>query len=221
MNGEPVSFRNSRGWRLAGLLLLPREQAPLVVFAHGLGSGKDSPRNLVIASRLLDAGIASLLVDLSGHGESEGDAGASVEQFADDIAAAVRFAGAPAGLAARRIGVAGSSSGGTAALYATTRLGVEARAVVLRAPPLDGYEGLVAQVSVPTLLIVGDADPLLPSVRRAARRMPPGSQLRVIEGGGHLFEEGHAFGEMVTATVDWFQTHLRPAESRAAAAMQV
>lgn len=211
MRSDLVEFRNNRGWRLVGSLLLPAGAAvAVVVFAHGLGSDRSSPRNVTIAARLLDKQIASLLMDLSGHGESEGDPEVGLEQFGKDIAAAVRFIASDPRIDGKRIGVAGSSLGGTAALYAVTNLAVPARALVLRAPPLDSYAALLARLTVPTLVIVGSEDPLLPMLHYAARRMPSDCALKVIHGGGHLFEEPHALEEMVSSTVSWFVEHLSP-----------
>jgi pimeloyl-ACP methyl ester carboxylesterase len=209
VNSEPVRFRTQGGWELAGNLLLPEGAGlPVVVFAHGLGSSKDSPRNLVIATQLADAGIAALLIDLTGHGESEGIADAPLTQFSGDVAAAVRFAGQHPRLLAQRIGISGSSLGGTAALDAVVRLRVQARALVLRAPPLDSYAPMLASLQVPTLLIAGSGDPLLPMLRRASLLLPRGSALRIIEGGGHLFEEAATLAALAQETVQWFIRHL-------------
>jgi pimeloyl-ACP methyl ester carboxylesterase len=207
MQMTKVDFRNAVGWRLAANLALPGETSvPLVIFAHGLGSSKESPRNVVIASRLWDCGIGSLLMDLSGHGESEGSPDVPIEQFAQDILSAFAYVAGRAEVASDRIGVSGSSLGGAAALYATAVLGAQARTLVLRAPPLDGYAQLLPRVRGPVLVIAGGRDPLLPALRSACSGTS--CTLLVIEGAGHLFEGPASPEAAAKATTDWFVANL-------------
>jgi pimeloyl-ACP methyl ester carboxylesterase len=206
---EHVEVRNDRGWRLAASLVLPSGgNRGVVVFAHGLGSGKDSPRNVAVAHALFTAGIGSLMPDLSGHGESEGDPDCGIEQFARDIESAFAFLKRRPELAGALLGLAGSSVGGTAAVCARVSLNVPASALVLRSPPLGGYTGLLKMATVPTLVIAGTLDPLLPSLREAVASCPPNIRLEEVPAGGHLFEEQPAFDAMVRLTVKWFRRHL-------------
>jgi pimeloyl-ACP methyl ester carboxylesterase len=192
---------------LAAELILPAGTPPFacVVFVHGLGSGKDSPRNVVVASRLVDAGIAALLFDLSGHGESDADPRGE-EAFVEDLEAVFDWARARPELDPDLIGVAGSSLGGVVTLEATRRRLIHPAALVLRAPPAEPHE--FAHVDVPTLIIAGSHDPLLPMIRRAAA-VTECATLAQVQGAGHLFEEPGTLEQAVQRTVEWFEGHLR------------
>ena len=110
-----IFFENDAGRRLAASLELPDGEGPfpVVVFAHGFNSGRFSGRNRVIAECLLEQGVAALLIDFTGHGDSEGTIeDATVDRMVADLAAAVDFLDARPELDSRRIGVSGSSSGG-------------------------------------------------------------------------------------------------------------
>jgi predicted phosphoribosyltransferase/dienelactone hydrolase len=194
------------GVRLAGRLLFPAAPAPapIVIFVHGLGSSKASPRNTVIAAHVLEAGIAALLFDLSGHGESSDDPRGQ-DAFVDDLVAAVRWAGADPRFDPARVGIAGSSLGAVVAVQAAARGGIRAATMVLRAPPLgpDDWHTL----EVPSLILIGSRDPLLGEVRAGAAKRPAAT-LSIVEGASHLFEEPGALEEAMTRTVDWFRTRL-------------
>lgn len=189
--------------RLAAVLMLPCGRPPFscVVFVHGLGSGKDSPRNVVVATRLVDLGLAALLFDLSGHGESDADARPGEEPYIADLAAAFDWAVREPATDPQRIGIAGSSLGAVVALGAVRRRLICPAALVLRAPPV--VPGDLEGINVPTLVIVGTRDPLLPQVRMAVEGAASAT-LSVVEGAGHLYEEPGALEEAVARTADWF-----------------
>jgi putative phosphoribosyl transferase len=191
---------------LAAELLLPAGSAPFpcVIFVHGLGSGKDSPRNVVVASHLVDAGIAALLFDLSGHGESGDDPRDGQEAFVEDLEAAFDWTRSRPDIDAQRIGVAGSSLGGIVALEAIRRRLIHPSVLVLRAPPAESHQ--FAHLDVPTLVIVGDQDLLLKQVR-GATSTSEWATLSVVHGAGHLFEEPGTLEQAVERTVDWFKQH--------------
>src|SRR3990170_7742691 len=110
--------------RLVGRLILPEGEPPsaCVVFVHGLRSGKDSPRNTFVAERLLDAGMATLLFDLSGHGESSAETFEYGEEaFVEDVREALAWVQAQPEVDARRVGIAGSSLGATIAVVSLQR----------------------------------------------------------------------------------------------------
>jgi predicted phosphoribosyltransferase/dienelactone hydrolase len=193
--------------RLAGNLYLPAGAGPFacIVFVHGLGSGKDSPRNVVIAARLVDAGIAAVLFDLSGHGESDPDPREGIEAFVEDLDAVFDWASARPEIDPERIGVAGSSLGGVVALDTARRQLIHPAALVLRAPPAEGRQ--FVHVEVPVLVIAGGRDPLLSQIRNATA-MSEWTTLSVVDGAGHLFEEPGTLEQAVAETVDWFKGHL-------------
>ena len=177
---------------------------PGVIFVHGLGSSKASPRNVVIATHLLDAGLAALLFDLSGHGESSvdprGEAG-----YVDDVKAVFHWAEAQPQLDPNRLGIAGSSLGGVIAVEAVRRGLVRPSTMVLRAPPLRmaDWEAL----DIPSLVLIGSEDPLLPDVRAGVARCPAAT-LSVVAGASHLFEEPGTLEEALRLSVEWFRARL-------------
>jgi alpha-beta hydrolase superfamily lysophospholipase len=176
-----------------------------VIFVHGLGSSKESPRNAVIAERLLDSGIAAVLFDLSGHGESSLDPRERENAYVEDLDAVFHWAARREDLDGSRLGIAGSSLGGVVALHATTHQLVHPAALVLRAPPVEGHE--FVRLSVPTLVLIGSSDPLLSRVRPATQ-LSEDVFLRVVPGAGHLFEEPGTLEMATYETVQWFNGQL-------------
>lgn len=193
--------------RLAAVFTTPSGAGPfpLVVFVHGLGSGKDSPRNVVIATRLVDAGIATLLFDLSGHGESTTDPRDGLEAYVADVEAAFAWAVRQPEVRPDLIGIAGSSLGATIAAAALAEGRVSPRTLVLRAPPMTADE--LARVRVPALVVIGSLDPLRGDVEPGAAANP-NLTLAVVAGASHLFEEPGALAEALRLTVDWFRSRL-------------
>ena len=196
--------------RLTSRLSLPHGPGPFAcaIFVHGLGSSKESPRNVTIAQHLLAAGIATLLFDLSGHGGSERDPHDGTDAYVLDLEAAFKWAAQQPELDSDVIGVAGSSLGGVVALQATRRGLIRPAAMVLRAPPAEPPE--FVQLSVPTLIVIGSADPLLEMVLEGAGRCEAVT-LCVIRGAGHLFEEPGALEAALDATGRWFRYYLSDA----------
>ncbi len=208
-----LSFRNRQGLVLAGELLRPAGAGPVpvVVFAHGWQSGKESPRNRAAAEALRAAGFAALLFDFTGHGESEGTLEESTPaRQVEDLDAAIDAAVAEEGIDATRLGVVGASSGGAVALLAAAvdpRIG----ALVLRSANPAGAEDAAWRVEVPTLLVVGEHDTATRVANeRVAGRLPGPHRLEVVPGGDHLFEDPAALRRAVEATVGWFAQHLAP-----------
>lgn len=196
------------GVRLSCQLSLPEAPPPLpwVTFVHGLGSGKDSPRNVVVAERLLDYGVATLLFDLSGHGDSTPDPAAGHEAFVRDVEAVCAWSRERRELDANRMGVSGSSLGAVVALDATQQGLITPATLVLRAPPIERSQ--LAGIDVPVLIIVGTRDLLLDQVLVAASGRE-NVEVETIEGGGHLFEEPGTLETAVEKTARWFDQRLR------------
>jgi predicted phosphoribosyltransferase/dienelactone hydrolase len=195
------------GISLAGILATPAGQGPfpLVIFVHGLGSSKESPRNQVIAENLVNAGIATLLFDLSGHGESSPDARPQLVAYAADLEAAFYWARSQPEVRNDLIGIAGSSLGATVAVKALGEGRVRPRTMVLRAPPIEPEE--FSKVHVPSLVLIGSEDPLRSSVQIGVAGNT-GLTLAVVEGASHLFEEPGTLEEALHRTVDWFAASL-------------
>jgi len=198
--------------QLVGILTTPAGVGPfpLVIFVHGLGSGKDSPRNLTIASHIVDSGIATLLFDLNGHGESSTDANDGVQSYVADTEAAFAWAAAQPEVQKAAIGIAGSSLGATVAALALAQGRVKPKTLVLRAPPMEPED--FRSVRVPSLVLIGSHDPLRAGVEWGVIACPQ-LTLSVVEGASHLFEEPGTLEEALHRTVDWFTAKLTPAQT--------
>lgn len=205
---EEVTFRTSRGLRLAGALIAPDEGIhDVVIFAHGTGSNKNSPRNRGIAEDLLDHGIASFLFDFTGHGESDGimEQSTQDQQF-DDLISALDFVSAQPYVQARFIGVNGSSTGATVAIRAASE-DERIQVMALRVP--RNYEILqyVPLVNAPTLIVQGSEDEIvLPEAEEIYQALRCPKELHIIKGAGHLFDEKREYlDSMTSVTCEWFE----------------
>jgi putative phosphoribosyl transferase len=209
---ERIVFNTARGFVLAGRLVRPASPGPhpVVVFAHGWGSSKDSPRNVAVTEGLREQGFAAFLFDFTGHGDSEGTPEDSTpEQQVADLAAALDTLEKVADLDGHRLGVVGASSGAAVAVLAAAR-DARIRALALRSPNLAGAEASVSGVRVPTLLVVGEHDK---SIRAALEpllgRFGGPRTLEIVPGGDHLFADPAARARATAATVAWFTDHLK------------
>jgi putative phosphoribosyl transferase len=195
---------------LRGDLVVPARPAGVVVFAHGSGSSRGSPRNRFVASALNEAGLATLLFDLLTAAE-EGDRQNvfDVELLADRLAGATRWVRARPDLEGLDVGFFGASTGAAAALSASTKLDRPVAAIVSRGGRPDLAGRCLAAVSSPTLLIVGGHDEtVLRLNREAAERLRCEKSLAVVPGAGHLFEEPGALEHVVVLARHWFLVHL-------------
>ena len=202
---DPVIERD--GVQLAARLVTPpgRGPFPCVIFVHGLGSSKDSPRNVVVAEGLRDRGIASILFDLNGHGESSRDPRGEHQGFTEDVAAVWAWARRQPALEAAHVGISGSSLGGVVALNAYREGLVTPRIFVLRAPPIESVD--VVGLATRTVIVVGSSDPLRMGIAAAAGACPA-IQVFVVPGATHLFEEPGALEEATRLTLDAFESAL-------------
>jgi dienelactone hydrolase len=207
---EWVIIDTSRGLRLGGELLVPagRGPHPAVVFAHGLGGSKESPRNRGVAEALRSRGIAILLFDFTGHGDSEGRAeDCTPAQQADDIRSVLDFLLAIEEVDTARVGLLGSNGvAGPALTVAADR--PEVHALVLRAGRVAGAEELAARVTAPTLLVVGERDTRCQrDNERLLARMAGERCLAVVPCGDPLDDSG-AFEPASDVIAAWFARHL-------------
>jgi putative phosphoribosyl transferase len=196
--------------RFEGELVIPARPVGVVVFAHGSGSGRRSPRNRSVAAVLNEAGFGTLLVDLLDPGEARDRAKVfDIELLAARLRAAVTFVRDDPRLAGLPIGLFGASTGAAAALRAAAAPEVKVSAIVSRGgrPDLAG-DGLAA-VDVPTLLIVGSRDPRVLELNSTARaRLRGRTDLTVVAGASHLFEEPGALDMVAKLATRWFAEHL-------------
>ncbi len=200
------SFPNPRGLELAGELLVPEGPGsfPVVVFAHGWGSGKESPRNRVTAEALREAGLAALLFDFTGHGASEGTLEDSTPaRQVEDLGAAIDAATRDPGVDGTRVAVVGSRSGAAVALLRAA-VDPRIRALALRSANPSGAWGAAGRVAVPTLLVVGELDDEIVGANEGLRaRLAGPARLEVVPGADHLFEDPAALRQAIAVVVAW------------------
>ncbi|CAM3325408.1 dienelactone hydrolase family protein [Polaromonas hydrogenivorans] len=200
---------------LYGDLTRPADAAGLVLFVHGSGSGRHSARNRLVAHKLQQAGMATLLFDLLTAQEEQIDLHTREHRF--DIALltgrlqdATTWAMAQPELQHLPIGYFGASTGSAAAIIAAARLGKQIAAVVSRGgrPDLAGPVALAA-VSAPTLLIVGGADHGVVELNEQSfAHLSCDKRLVIVQGATHLFEEKGALEEVAELAASWLKAHL-------------
>ncbi len=200
---------------LRAFLGVPEQARGIVVFAHGSGSGRMSPRNNHVASRLREAGLATLLLDLLTPAEEQDRRNVfDIDLLATRLRLAVDWLAAEPETAHLRPGYFGASTGGGAAIRAAV---ADPRifAIVSRGgrPDLAGLDAL-SRVAAPTLLIVGGNDgPVIDLNRAAAAAMTCPRELTIVPGAGHLFEEPGTLDQVVQLATSWFLQHLQDAAS--------
>jgi pimeloyl-ACP methyl ester carboxylesterase len=200
---------------LKGELCVPMQAEGLVLFAHGSGSSRHSPRNQYVASELREAGLATLLFDLLTTKEEGLDTFTrqfrfDIEFLARRLVDATRWIIAQPQAQGLRPGFFGASTGGAAALVAAARLSDgEVGAVVSRGGRPDLAGPLLAGVKCPTLLIVGGHDEMVVEFNTwAYDQLTCEKELLVIPGATHLFEEPGALEEVARRAATWFSRHL-------------
>ncbi|MDY7105134.1 MAG: phosphoribosyltransferase family protein [Actinomycetota bacterium] len=197
---------------LPGRLTVPEGAHGLVVFAHGSGSSRHSPRNREVAAALNRAGLATLLLDLLTVDEEDARANVfDVELLARRLLGATWWARTHPATAGLPIGFFGASTGAAAALWAATEPDAEVAAVVSRGGRPDLAATRLAEVTAPTLLIVGGHDDVVLELNRLALdAMHCERELAVVPGATHLFAEPGALDVVATRARDWFTRHLAP-----------
>jgi dienelactone hydrolase len=199
---------------LGGTLVVPPEASGIVLFAHGSGSSRHSPRNRYVADVLQEAGFATLLVDLLTEEEEQVDRATRELRFdigllAERLVAATDWLADRPVTARLALGYFGASTGAAAALVAAADRPNRARAVVSRGGRPDLAGEALERVQAPTLLIVGGDDPLVLELNREARaRLRAETKLEIVPGASHLFEEPGALEEVARLARDWLVRHL-------------
>lgn len=198
---------------VAGHLTIPEHPVGVVLFAHGSGSSRHSPRNRYVADVLNDAGLATLLFDLLTPEEERNRANVfDIELLARRLVDVTGWLSRQEDTAALPVGYFGASTGAGAALVAATDPRVNVAAVVSRGGRPDLAGPFLARVHAPTLLIVGGNDEMVLELNRQARAAIPGKcELAVVPGATHLFEEPGTLERAAMLARDWFIDHLSPA----------
>jgi dienelactone hydrolase len=209
----------SAGAALEGNLVIPLDASGLVVFAHGSGSSRHSPRNRAVAAALNEGNLATLLIDLLTTDEEREDRLTGHIRFDIGLLAA-RVVGVTDWLARHpetaglSIGCFGASTGGGAALVAAAERPDTIVAVVSRGGRPDLAGAALSRVRAPTLLIVGGHDDVVIELNREAyEKLRCEKRLAIVPGATHLFEEPGALEEVARLSRDWFQRHLGAAGS--------
>jgi dienelactone hydrolase len=202
------------GRQLSGDLVIPSDARGLVLFAHGSGSSRLSPRNRRVASALQRQGLGTLLLDLLAREEEEFDSHTALLRFdikmlAERLVVAIDWLRGRRETAALPIGVFGASTGAAAALVAAAARPFDVAAIVSRGGRPDLAREALSQVAAPTLLIVGELDTAVIELnRQAMAQMTTDVTLEVVPGAGHLFEEPGALDRVAKLAADWFAAYL-------------
>lgn len=205
------------GGALEGTLVIPAGAKGVVVFAHGSGSSRRSPRNQIVARRIQAAGLGTLLFDLLTADEERRDAATGQWRFnipllADRLVVAARWLTDQPVAQKCGLGLFGASTGAAAAIVAAALLGPVVKAVVSRGGRPDLAGPVLPRLRAPTLLIVGSADTeVLELNRGASARLTCPHRLAVVGNATHLFEEPGALEEVADLAADWFAQHLTAA----------
>jgi dienelactone hydrolase len=204
--------------RLEGILEIPASARGIVVFAHGSGSSRLSPRNQAVAAGLHEAGLGTLLFDLLTESETRDRANVfDISLLAARLIAATQWLEQEPGARGLRIGYFGASTGAAAALVAASRLGGRVDAVVSRGGRPDLAGASLPGVRAPTLLIVGGADQAVLGLNRLAlERLECPKRLAIVPGATHLFEERGALEEVARLAQEWFVRYLAAVDGKAA-----
>lgn len=196
---------------IEGMLELPDKAAGLVLFAHGSGSSRHSPRNNFVAGVLRDIGVGTLLMDLlTPQEDSDYQMRFDIALLTRRLLQATRWVQGHPAVAGLPIGYFGASTGAAAALRAAAAMGERARAVVSRGgrPDLAGQQDLV-KVCAPTLLLVGSLDTDVLELNQAAYALLSCTKkLSVVPGASHLFEEPGTLAQVACQAAAWFGHHL-------------
>jgi dienelactone hydrolase len=196
---------------LEGELVVPEEAQGIVVFAHGSGSSRHSPRNNFVADVIRSEGMATLLFDLLTEEEDEyRENRFDISLLTDRLQAVTDWIVGREETRQLSVGYFGSSTGAAAALRATASEETDIDAVVSRGGRVDLAAEAFSQVNAPTLFIVGgDDDAVLERNRDAYDELDSTKELEIIEGAGHLFEGPGELEEVADIATNWFDTQLQ------------
>ncbi|HEY4699967.1 MAG TPA: alpha/beta family hydrolase [Nitrososphaerales archaeon] len=212
MKEEDVTISIGRAI-IEGYLMIPQGAKGIVIFAHGSGSGRFSPRNQYVAKVLNGVGIGTLLIDLLTREEEEIDATTGKFRFDIDLLAlrledATEWLKKNPATRSLSLGYFGASTGAAAALIAATMYPKDVRTVVSRGGRPDLAMQHLQKVKVPTLFIVGGKDTVVIELnKKAMEQVPAEKKLEIIHDATHLFEEPGKLEKVAKISADWFLAH--------------
>jgi putative phosphoribosyl transferase len=195
---------------LEGELIIPQEANAIVIFSHGSGSSRFSPRNKLVAQQLQNAGIGTLLLDLLSQDEDlDYSTRFNIELLAERLVGATEWLEKFEPATDCRMGYFGASTGAASALKAAAYL-PQVKAVISRGGRPDLAMEILHKVQVPTLLIVGSLDyDVLQLNQQAYARLKCEKKLEIVEGASHLFEEKGTMDKVTNLAVGWFSKYLK------------
>jgi putative phosphoribosyl transferase len=208
------------GVTLEADVVVPEPTLGVVLFAHGSGSGRHSPRNRYVAGELQKAGLATVLADLLTPQEEQVDAQTGALRFdisllGERLVALTDWLVTQERTADLGVGLFGASTGAAAALVAAAKRPASVEAAVSRGGRPDLAGGLLRLVRQPVLLIVGERDPtVLDLNRRAMQELGGETTLAIVPAASHLFEEPGALEQVARLAREWFLDHLQPVPRR-------
>lgn len=213
-SSEQLVFIEAGKARLEGALAVPEGAEGIVLFAHGSGSSRHSPRNNFVAQVLRKSGMGTLLMDLLTREEDmDYDTRFDIELLSGRLETATRWLKDE--MPGMRIGYFGASTGAAAALKAAVSMGEVIGAVVSRGGRPDLAFDSLPKVKAPTLLIVGGRDDVVIELnRKAYAKLKCDKELVIVPGATHLFEEPGALEEVASLAAFWFKERLKPVEAR-------
>jgi putative phosphoribosyl transferase len=203
------------GQPLEGNLVMPKKSKGIVIFAHGSGSSRNSPRNKFVAGVLQEAGLATLLFDLLTAKEEQIDNVTAqlrfdIEFLSRRLVGAVDWVARYKDTSSMKIGLFGASTGAAAALVAAAQRPQTVKAVVSRGGRPDLAAEALPGVKVPTLLIVGGLDyEVIELNRQALEKLTAEKELSIVPGATHLFEEQGTLPQVADLAAKWFVKYLR------------
>ncbi len=208
----PSTSLSGHGIELPGRLCLPESASGVVLFAHGSGSSRLSPRNVHVASVLHEARVGTLLFDLLTEREAGDRANVfDISLLADRLHDAMRFVRDQEVTAGLPLGLFGASTGAAAALVAAAAVDADVAAVVSRGGRPDLAGAALGRVRAPTLMIVGSHDSHVLALNEAAlMELGCAKRMSIVPGASHLFEEPGTLDEVARLAAEWFGQHFHP-----------
>lgn len=217
MAGSPSAVRIPVGdVQIDADFVPPGARGGIVVFAHGSGSDRHSPRNVQVAQHLQERGLGTLLLDLLSEPEAREDEDTSTYRFdipllTERLLAATDWLLRQPVASGQLLGYFGASTGGAVAMIASTLRAKSVGAIVLRGARSDLGDYVASRIECPTLLLVGENDPYIRKINEATLRLLRcEKQLDVVAGATHLFEEPGALDMVGERSAEWFDRYLRP-----------
>ncbi len=214
---ELVYIDAGSGIKLEGSLVIPEGAPGLILFAHGSGSSRFSPRNNFVAREIRKSGMGTLLMDLlTKEEDTTYETRFNIGLLSQRLEAATRWVKGRKDTGALRIGYFGASTGAAAAIQAAVSMGQEIGAIVSRGGRPDLAEPYLSKLQTPALLIVGGMDDVVIELNRKAYRMIKSEkELVIVPGATHLFEEPGTLEEVARLAADWFKKRLGPIKAPA------